>query len=117
MMAWKPNVNPDAERFDELRGKLLTRVAEEPAEVPIQIHGKAFIVPISRCENKSTISDPLALYKKLRRLGVEKLLELYTITLTKARKVLTEKEQAKFITTERTGPREIGEPVRKDAAA
>lgn len=118
MMAWKPNVNPDAQRFGELAEELLSRHVDEAAEKQIQVQGERFVVPISPRQNKSSIVDRLALYKRIRRLvGVEKMVEYYSITLTAARKLLSKTEQAKYIREERTGRREIGEPVMKAGTA
>jgi hypothetical protein len=118
MMAWRPNVNPDAQRFGELAEELLARQLDEPAEKQIQVQGERFIVPISAQHNKSSIIDELGLYKRIRRLvGVEELVKLYKVTLSNARKVLSKTDQAKFIREERTGRREIGEPVVKEVQA
>lgn len=114
MMAWRPNVNPDAQRFSELAAELVRRQQNQPPEKQIQVAGDRFIIPVSPCQNESKIIDRVALYKRLRRLGIEELAQIYTITLTNARKILSPKELPKFIATERTGPRTIGEPVLKE---
>jgi hypothetical protein len=115
MMAWKPNVNTHAQRFAQLVTELLSRQAEEPADKLIQVQGDRYIVPISPQENRSKITDAVAVYRAVRRLGLKQFLEAYTITLTAARKLLTSKQQEKWIETARTGPREIREPVLREA--
>ena len=117
MMAWKPALNPDAQRYSELSDELLARQADEPAEKRILIEGEKFVVPISPQENSSTITDVGAVYRVIRRKGNDILLGAYSITLAKARKLLSDQQQQKWITTERTGAREIGEPVWKGQAA
>jgi hypothetical protein len=115
MMAWKPNVNPDFQRFQELSAELLARHAKEPAEKRIQVQGIRYIVPISPQENKRTITKPFALYRLLKKKGEKKLLQWYKITLGAIDKAIPdEKERAKYLKQERTGAREIGEPVLKE---
>lgn len=115
MMAWKPNVNPDTLRFSQLSAELLTRqTGKDSEETPI-VEGEKWKVPISAMENKTTITDPAGVYKIVRRLGVDKVIDVYSITLGNIRKILTQKQQAKLLKTERTGPREIREPVLKEA--
>ena len=115
MMAWKPNVNPHAQRFAELGAELLERCKEEPAEKLLQVQGNKYVVPISAQENVSKIVDKLALYKRIRRLGIETVAETYSITLANVRKLLSKSELQKYILTERSGPRTIGEPVAIEA--
>jgi hypothetical protein len=114
-MAWQPNVNPDAQRFEWLRAELLARQIGKAAATQIQVVGDKYIVPISAQENSSTITDAAAVYRSIRVRGLETLLEAYTITLARARKLLSAAQQTKWIKTERTGPREIGEPVLRSA--
>ena len=117
MMAWRPNVNPHAQRFSQLATELLARQSEQPAENRIQVQGEKFIVPISPQENKTTITDPAAVYRIIRRKGNDILLAAYKVTLASVRKLLTPAQQEKFLATERTGPREIGEPVMRQEKA
>lgn len=117
MMAWKPNVNPDAQRFSQLGTELLKRQEKEPAEKQIQVQGERYIVPISARERKRTIVAPIGLYRKLKKLGEKKIVALYKITLAAIDKAIPdEKERGRYVHEDRTGSREIGEPVLKDAA-
>ncbi len=113
MMAWRPEVNPDAQRFGDLGDELLRRQEDKPADQQIIVDGAVYRVPISPRENRTSIVDPLAVYRIVRREGVGAVLRAYTITLAKIRKVLSEAQQEKCLKTERTGPREIREPVLK----
>lgn len=115
MMAWRPNVNPDAQRFTELSTELLARQIGKPADQQILVEGEKWKVPITPQEQKTTITDRMAVYRVIRKLGVETVVETYTITLAAIRKLLTQKQQAKLLKTERTGNREIREPVLKEA--
>ncbi|MGA3015962.1 MAG: hypothetical protein ABSF62_02500 [Bryobacteraceae bacterium] len=117
VMARRPNVNPDDQRLFQLATELLSRQADQPAEDRLQVQGDKFIVPISPQENKTSIVDPGAVYRIIRRKGNDILLAAYTITLAKVRKLLTEAQLDEYLLTERTGPREIGEPVLKQEKA
>lgn len=117
VMAWRPNVNPNAQRFSDLAAELLKRHADDPSDQQIVVEGGRFRVPISARENDSKIIDPKALYNRLKRFGMETIIGSYSITLTNVRKLLPKAEHAKYISTERTGNRTIGEPVLKERAA
>jgi hypothetical protein len=114
MMGWKPNVNPHAERFGELDAELLRRAERYPPHYTLQVPGNKFIVPISAQENRTTIVDPAAVYRCVRVRGLNVLLAHYKITLASIRKLFTEEKQLQFLSTARTGPRTIGEPVLAD---
>jgi hypothetical protein len=116
MMAWKPNVNPDAQRFSALANELLERHAKRPAEERIIVEGEAYKIPISPREVKRTIIKPVALWRYLKKRGERKILAWYKITLGALDKAIPdEEERAKYVKEERTGSREIGEPVMKQA--
>lgn len=116
MMAWKPNVNPNAQRFGELATELVARQAGKPAAEQIIVEGERYIVPISPRENKRTVTKPVALYRRLKKLGEKKFLALYKITLGAIDKAIPDaKERARYVKEERTGPREIREPVLREA--
>lgn len=111
---WQPPANPWDQRYRELAGELLARQENKPADLAILVDGKQFSVPISAQENRSKFVRPVELFNTLRRkLTTAELVEYYRITLADARKLLSPEQQKKHIKTERTGGREIGEPILK----
>lgn len=111
-LAFKPNVNPDAERFAELEGEILSRVAKEKPAKRLVLEGELYRLPISPCESRTKLRSVTALFKKL---GLRKFLQHCTVKLSAARHL--GEDGKKYLITKRTGPREIGEPVRKQVAA
>lgn len=113
--SWKPDVNPHAARYAELSAKILAYASSKPDDQPVTIEGHTHVVPVAARENHSELRDG-AIASLQRKLGGKWLIENATVTLAKVRKAVTDaKEQKKFILTERTGPREIGEPAEKSA--
>ena len=110
VLAWKPNVNPDAKRYAELHEQILAAAAPKPAEEGVVLEGKLWRVPVSPQENESTIKSIPALQK---RLGLKWFLENAKITLAAVRKAIPKEKLGLYILTERTGAREVQEPVRK----
>jgi hypothetical protein len=106
----KPDVDPILKRYQETHALLLTFCEGKPAGEAIVLEGHKYKVPISAQENQSTINLPGAV-KKLG--GLKWLLINCKVTLKAVRSAMDEKTAERFITTERTGPREIGEPSLK----
>jgi len=110
VLAWKPNVNPDAARYAELHAKMLEAATKARADQAVVLEGKLWKLPITHQEQQSTIISIPALQKKL---GLKWLLENCSVTLAKVRKAIPRNKLADYILTERTGNREVQEPVRR----
>ena len=115
-MAWRPEVNPDAQRYYDLSTQLLARQEGKPAAEQLLVEGLKWAVPISACEKKRTITKPVALFRRLKKLSEKRFLALYKITLGAIDKAIPDpKERARYVSEERTGPREIREPALREA--
>lgn len=118
-MAWKPNVNPDAARYQELQAAMLELCAAEAPDQAVVLEGNLYDLPISMRENRREIKDRHMLWRRIKRLlgGTDKKMAgVYKITLGQIDKILPSDEHEKFLIQERTGPREIQEPVKRQAA-
>ena len=112
MMALEPNVNPDAQRFDELEAEVLERAKPVEAEKSIIMHGQRFTLPVSpRRKVRTMLAD--ALPKLLKKFGRDKFLAACTLPLGAVDKLVPADERKKYLKEAFTGPRIIGEPVVK----
>ncbi len=107
--SWQPPVNPHAARFAELKVRILGWFEKEPADVAFIAEGKSFKLPISARERKRTLKNLPAL---LRKLGQKWIAENCMPTLGAVEKAIPAEKLSLYIDEERSGPRNIGEPVR-----
>jgi hypothetical protein len=108
--AWKPNVNPHAQRYLELQSLILAWYEKSPAEKSAVAEGNSYRLPISARENKRTVVNLAGLVRKLK---LSWLLENCKVTLKAIEKAVPKEKLPLYIHEELAGPREIGEPVRK----
>jgi hypothetical protein len=114
VMAWKPEANPHAARFEELNSLILTWFENEKADEAILARGNRYTVPVAAREKKRTI---LRIPQLFKRLGSKWVAENVRPTLKAIEKALSPEEMKKFVLEERTGPRSLGEPVVHSATA
>ena len=110
---WKPNVNPHLARFAELEATILGWYEKTPADTAAIAEGERFKLPISACAVKRSIRNVAAFFKLV---GQRKFLSICSITLGAIEKELPKDQRAKFITSEQSGARRIGEPVQIEIA-
>jgi len=112
MRAWKPDVNPHAQRFGAVKQQILDCYEGADPEQTYLAEGIVYKLPISACELRRKIKD---LYKVFLRLKSKRFVSLCSFTLGALEKAIPKDKLAQYIHEERTGPREIGEPVAKEA--
>lgn len=113
MLQWRPQVNPDAQRFQELEDLILSWCAKKPATKRLILEGSTHVVPVSPCENKRVVINLPGLLKKL---GSTKFVAIAKVTLKAIERVIPKEQRKLYIRESRNGPREIGEPSLKEAA-
>lgn len=113
MMAWKPAVNPHAERFAELQQEILSWFEGDPAEKKIIAEGNLYTLPISPRQNKRTVFNIVGF---LRKIGAKRYAVLVPPPLNVVEREIPKERLHLYISEERSGRRTIGEPVLRDAA-
>jgi hypothetical protein len=112
MKAWKPSVNPHAARFAELGALILKCYEEYPAAEPTVAEGFRYRLPITARRFERKIIDLAGFLKKV---GRQKFLSMCNVTLGAVEKEIPEGKRALYISTKQSGPRQIGEPVTREA--
>lgn len=105
---WKPNVNPHLARFAELEETILGWYEDRPASDKIIAEGELFKLPISAGRMKSSVRNVAAFFKLI---GQRKYLSFCLPSLGTINELIPKDQRKRFILTEQTGNRTIGEPV------
>lgn len=114
MMAW-PNVNPHAERFEELEQEILRRQENQPKDKALILEGKTFKLPVSAKRfNRWLLAG--AVEKLFTRWGKDTFLSVCSPAFGVIDKLVPDKkERATYFGGDHTGARTLGEPVKKIA--
>lgn len=112
MKAWRPNVNPHAARFAEVSALILAAYETWPAKEPIVAEGLRFKLPITARRLERKIIDLAGFFRKI---GRERYLEICEPTLGAIKKEIPKEKIGLYVEGKETGPRQIGEPVQKEA--
>jgi len=115
MRAWKPNVNPHAQRFNQLRAEILTWCESDPAGENLILKGQRYTVPVSQRQNHRWVSNVLGFIRLLG--GARKYAALVPPTLALVEEHVPKAERGKYISEELTGRRSVGDPVEHPAEA
>jgi hypothetical protein len=110
---WRPNVNPHLARFCELGAIILSWYEKTPADEGIIAEGERYKLPISARHVKRSIRNVAAFFKLV---GQRKFLTICSVTLGAIEKEVPKDLRGKFIASEQSGPRTIGEPVQIEIA-
>lgn len=108
-LAFQPNVNPHAKPLADKTAELLIFYEDRPGDQSYIAIGKEYKVPVSQ---RHRVRWPIELYKLFKRLGGKKYVAIAQPTLGDIEKALPEKLHPQFIHEERTGRRELQEPVK-----
>jgi hypothetical protein len=112
MNAWKPNVNPHEARFDEIEAEILERQSKHPATKALILQGTRFTLPVSaRRKVRSYLAG--AVEKLFAKVGQAEFLKVCAPPVTWVDKQIPLPERGQYLSETFTGPRTIGEPVRK----
>jgi hypothetical protein len=112
MKAWRPNVNPHAARYAEVGALILKCYEAYPASEPVVAEGLRYRLPITARRLERKIIDLAGFFKKI---GREKYLEICKPTLGAIEKEVPKEKIGLYIAGSETGPRQIGEPVAREA--
>lgn len=109
-------MRPMAERYEELRREIAGWHADSDANETFTETGAAYAVKVGpRALRRRIVSLPDVAH----RIGIQKFLEVCTLSLEKLDQVILPREQDGIVVTERTGPRVVTPlgPVSKAAIA
>lgn len=109
MLAWRENMNPHAERYQELQAKILSWCESEKAELKIILKGGKWSLPISARQNRRMVKNVARFIEAIG--GLKTYAELMPPTLGLVEQYIPADKRAEYITEERTGRRMIQEPV------
>ncbi len=104
---------PTTKRYEELKKTIQGWYADLPAEQSSVAEGKLYTVQVGARENRRKITNMLKVY---RLIGMQKFLELCSISLEAIEKVIAPSRLEGIISSERTGPRTL-RPVAKASPA
>ena len=103
---------------DALKKEIQELHKHDPADQPVHLEGKLYLVDLGRRENERSITSKTKAFAALKKvIGLNSLVEALTYTLKVLDLHIPKEKQAAFVKTERTGPRSIRSAVKTPVAA
>jgi hypothetical protein len=109
MLAWRPNLNPHAERFAELQAEILSWCEREKGASKVILQGERWTLPVSARQNKRWVKNVMKFIEAIG--GLQTYASLMPPTLDLVERQIPAGKRAEYIGEERTGRRMIQEPV------
>jgi hypothetical protein len=108
---------PTRAEYEALRKEFQVSLAEHPAGEPYIAHGAHYEVQFTARRNERTITEPVRLFNRLRKLlGLDLLLQRLRIPLALVDQHIAPEMQSAFLKEERTGARDMAAVATEEAA-